>query len=224
MTDYKTPYKEMIDYKTPYKGNVKGKDLAIEFARVNFGGKHIDSDDSVLDLGCGDGFLTDKIADICKRVVGVDKSESGIRYAENLVCKENCSFMLGSAADLPLKDDTFDVVTLFEVIEHINENSIGKFVSEVKRVLRDKGKVIITTPNPDNLLNRILGREKVVGNHKREYQPSEVKSIFGDLKMIDIVGIYLPIPPFHLFHKKMFEFIYKRLISWGEAYQSRRSS
>ena len=72
---------------------------------------------NVLDIGCGDGFLTNALSGLCGRVVGIDTSATGISLAHAMADAPNVDFAAGSVDSLPFKENTFDVVTLFEVIE-----------------------------------------------------------------------------------------------------------
>ncbi|MFC1828186.1 methyltransferase domain-containing protein [Thermodesulfobacteriota bacterium] len=51
------------------------------------------------------------------------------------------------AAKLPYENKTFDVVTSFQVVEHIKTNGVSIFLSEIKRILNNGGIVLFTTPN-----------------------------------------------------------------------------
>src|SRR5690606_14218866 len=56
------------------------------------------------------------------------------------------SFKVGSAERLDFPDDSFDVVVMLEVIEHIPENMEESVIKESFRVLKKNGSLIITTP------------------------------------------------------------------------------
>ncbi len=106
----------------------------------------------ILDAGCGDGELSKKIKKITNaQVYGVDISPNKCKLAEQkgIIIKE---------ADLnkkiPFKDNFFDMVFASEVIEHlVNPDN---FLKEARRVLKDKGILILTTPNLASWYNRIL--------------------------------------------------------------------
>ena len=100
---------------------------------------------TVLDLGCGAGHGSNMLAKKYKKVVGVDISEEAIGYAKNNWSLPNIEFVIGNSMDLPFEDNSFDVVASFEVFEHLNDWK--KFLSEIKRVLKPKGIVYISTPN-----------------------------------------------------------------------------
>jgi SAM-dependent methyltransferase len=75
----------------------------------------------------------------------------------------------------------FDAATLAEVIEHLNPFYVPQILSELNRILKKGGVVILTTPNIVSLLNRIrllLGKNPIGKYHTREYTLSEIVSFF----------------------------------------------
>jgi ubiquinone/menaquinone biosynthesis C-methylase UbiE len=166
-------------------------------------------EDRILDIGCGDGFLTSMLSVVSQRVVGVDLSVSGLTFAKEKIKNFSVDLVQASAEHLPFQDNSFDVVTLFEVIEHIPEDLAIDVVEEILRVLRKHGKVIVTTPDPYNLQNRLFGRSKTGIKHAKEYTFNELLSLFNKFKLLEISGVYLPIPPLSLLHKERYSFIYE---------------
>ena len=77
----------------------------------------------VLDVGCGDGFLTYRIAKKGADVVGIDNSEEGIKLAKEIFNKKKmpASFIVVSAYNMPVKNNSIDCVVLSDVIEHVKE-------------------------------------------------------------------------------------------------------
>jgi 2-polyprenyl-3-methyl-5-hydroxy-6-metoxy-1,4-benzoquinol methylase len=99
---------------------------------------------NVLDLGCGNGVLTKKIADNGFKVIGVDPSESGVAAANKMY--PEMDFRLCGAYDDPEKIGLgrFDLIVAEEVIEHLYyPDELMKFS---RRVLNPNGCLIITTP------------------------------------------------------------------------------
>ena len=130
---------------------------------------------SVLDLGCGDGALTYLMAKIGGTITGVDNNELGVSLArENIENARNSEklkydFIVASAYELPLPDNSFDIIACCEVIEHVQNPE--KLIEEACRVLKPSGKFILTTPH------RLRERPSDV-NHVREYFPGELETMF----------------------------------------------
>ena len=97
----------------------------------------------VLDLGCGAGYGTDELARSASSAVGIDLAPEAIAYASAHFPAPR--FSQGSATDVPFPPASFDLVTAFEVIEHLAD--WHGLLSEARRVLRPDGLLIISTPN-----------------------------------------------------------------------------
>jgi ubiquinone/menaquinone biosynthesis C-methylase UbiE len=110
--------------------------------------------DKYLDLGCGDGSFTLKVARLinAREVYGVDivgemLAEAGRKGIKTYVADLNTD-------RLPFADGEFDVVSAFEVIEHLWNTD--NMISEAYRVLKTTGLFILTTPNLASWVNRLL--------------------------------------------------------------------
>ena len=99
---------------------------------------------TVLDAGCGEGFVSKYLADRdpSLEILGVDVSPDAIRYAQENF-GDAAGFQAGSILSLPFKDNSFDTVVCSEVLEHISELELA--VTELKRVARTY--VVISVPN-----------------------------------------------------------------------------
>ena len=97
----------------------------------------------VLEAGCGEGYGADLIADVARRVIGLDYDESAVAYVRARYPR--VEMRQGNLAELPLADDEVDVVVNFQVIEHLWDQ--GQFVAECLRVLRPGGTLLMSTPN-----------------------------------------------------------------------------
>ncbi len=89
----------------------------------------------VLDLGCGVGYGTEDLARAAQFTVGLDL----------IPATGDALFLQGSACDLPFRDRSFDLITAFEVIEHLQD--WDRMLGEARRVLRPDGAFLVSTPN-----------------------------------------------------------------------------
>ncbi|NOT87239.1 MAG: methyltransferase domain-containing protein [Lysobacter sp.] len=102
----------------------------------------------VLDIACGEGYGAALIAAHAASVVGVDISREAINHASAQYSRSsNLRFEQGSAAAIPLADASVDAVVSFETIEHLLEHEA--MLSEIKRVLRPDGFLVLSSPNKD---------------------------------------------------------------------------
>lgn len=101
----------------------------------------------VLDVASGEGYGSAQLAQVARSVVGVEYSPDTVRSASANFPRANLRFIQGDARALPLADASVDAVVSFETIEHFDGQEA--FVSEIRRVLRPDGHLIVSTPDRD---------------------------------------------------------------------------
>lgn len=99
----------------------------------------------VLDVACGEGYGANLFAELADTVVGIDVDEGTVRSAQIKYVRDNLKFQTASTTQLPFTDNHFDVVVSFETIEHVDDQD--KMLWELKRVLKQDGVLIISTPD-----------------------------------------------------------------------------
>lgn len=113
-----------------------------------------DESHHVLDVGCFNGYICFLFRKIGYRVTGADAKDYDDRT--DIFASSGISFVrtnFNSLEALPdVADETFDVVILAQVIEHILNHPVG-FVGELARVTKPGGLIIITTPQPASFMN-----------------------------------------------------------------------
>lgn len=150
----------------------------------------------LLDLGCGTGY---HMANYRKRgfeAVGVDGSEDMIAQARQL--NPDISFYQADVEDLPLDDDSFDVLLSIEVIRYLPK--VERYLAEACRVLRPGGHALITAAPPLQanlypIVNRLTSSRKVgsLTNLKQYFHGRgllEAKFKEAGFKGISIHGVY----------------------------------
>ncbi len=101
----------------------------------------------VLDAGCGSGYGAARLACVARSAAGIDVSADAVGYARSNFAGPNLSFVRGSCEALPFAGGSFELVTAFEVIEHLRDWQ--RFLAEIQRVLAPEGLLVISTPNRD---------------------------------------------------------------------------
>lgn len=104
-------------------------------------------DKVVLDAACGEGYGSNILSIDSKEVYGIDISDEAIEEANKKYNDKNIKYIKSDIAKMVFEDKKFDIVISFETIEHINETLQERFLEEVKRVLKNDGILIISTPN-----------------------------------------------------------------------------
>jgi len=101
----------------------------------------------VLDLASGEGYGSRALASAATEVLGVDIDAGAVEAARRKYAADNLQFMQGSAERIPADDKSFDVVVSFETIEHMAEDQQLRMLAEVRRVLRDDGLFLVSSPD-----------------------------------------------------------------------------
>ena len=157
--------------------------------------KYIRQNYAVFDCGCGDGHTTSVLKKYSKKVIGGDLEN---RTIKNLGIKFRQITVNNYG-----KENEFDVVVSFDVIEHV-KNDAG-FLNEVIKITKPGGIIVIGTPNRNRLSNiimhllgvkitypRRLGYHYESGGeiiHFREYRKNDLKKLIISTKKVNILEL-----------------------------------
>jgi len=99
-----------------------------------------------LDIGCGEGAFMKYILSKNGNIDGLDNNNTAIDLGHSLLEQYNGKFHLYNSPceNVPVADSTYDYVVALEVIEHLKD--VNSFCREVKRILKNTGLLIVTTP------------------------------------------------------------------------------
>lgn len=139
-------YEEMTDNDYVVSQNARYKEMSriLSFAQPFLGGGK-----SLLDIGAGTGMLVKRATELGYRAVGIEPSkqfcdiavEAGLNVTQSIFPSETIV-------------DKFDVITLIDVIEHVNQPVV--FLAQVKQKITPGGFVVVSTPDCNSVLARIL--------------------------------------------------------------------
>ena len=145
-------------------GNIEG---SVEYVKC----KSIPRDSKLLDIGCNTGSTIFNLHQYgFTNVYGVDVEKNSINYGRKIYTPISDRLVGYDGVKLPFEDNSFDVVTMFDVIEHIT--NIDQFIrEEVRRVLRECGTLMFQTPNKYTNIPWEIFLHKSVNKYK-EYHVS----------------------------------------------------
>jgi SAM-dependent methyltransferase len=158
--------------------------------------------DSLLDIGCAFSHMLNFLGQRARHRFGVEYDLAKLREAAARFKQEH--FVCASGEALPLAGETMDVITFFEVLEHVENER--RFLEEVHRVLKPGGLILLSVPNkgavewldPDNLIfTPLLALGKRMGlfrnvsdyylRHHRHYSLEEFQALCGPLFEVEKV-------------------------------------
>lgn len=157
----------------------------INISRYDFAGKSVKGK-TVIDLGCGSGYGTWVLANNgAKMAIGIDYDPKVIQYAKKKYKLRNLKYQNVNSSILT-KRDKFQIVTAFEVIEHIKDDF--EFVRLIKELLAQNGIAFISTPN--KLISSPGMDTPPNPYHIREYTPTDFKKILSnDFSSVVLYGL-----------------------------------
>jgi 2-polyprenyl-6-hydroxyphenyl methylase/3-demethylubiquinone-9 3-methyltransferase len=123
--------------------------------RLAFVRRHVSAGDRVLDVGCGEGMFAGELAATGARVTGIDVAREPLRRAAERHPGLDLRLVSAEPPSWSLSDGAFDVVWAGEVLEHVADTA--GFLSEVRRVLRSGGTLVLSTPDHGPLVRLVLG-------------------------------------------------------------------
>lgn len=138
---------------------------------------------TVLDYGCGSGYGTEMLSKNASKIIGVDISKDAVDFAKKNYSSSNLSFKTISE----LTDEKFDVITSFQVIEHVPNNSA--YIKKLKKHLKPGGLLLISTPDKTHRLFSPFQKPWNIF-HLKEYTSYSLEKVlkkeFSDVEMLKI--------------------------------------
>jgi len=105
---------------------------------------------NILEIGCGDGRITQLLAKEASKVVAIDPDAKGLDKARNQT--PSVDFRVGRGEQLEIKNDSFDVVLFTHSLHHQDS---ARALQEAHRVLKESGRIIILEPTIDGEIDKL---------------------------------------------------------------------
>lgn len=161
---------------------------------------------SILDVGCSKG----EGGPVIKRLIPNCMLTGLDCVAEHLAALPpayDCKIE-GLSTLIPVADQTFDVVIAAEFLEHLYPRDVDPTLCEFQRILKVDGKLLLTTPNPSYLRNRITGKSVYGRSHFTQHHAGILRHrllahgffssrVFGTGKVSSIISCYIPFLPLY---------------------------
>ena len=134
----------------------------------------------ILEVGCGTGNVSSYLA-------GQGYDVTGCEYYDEALSMAWPGFekIKGDATNLPFKDHTFDIVCLFDVIEHFDDDVVP--LREAKRVVKKNGIITITVPAREELWSYVDDE----AYHKRRYTRNSLARVLSDSGLAPLLMDYM---------------------------------
>jgi len=149
-------------------------DRFIQKLRINKAGKYIHPNSRLLDIGCADGAIFLQIPHKIQEGIGIDPGIQSKQIGTNV------QIIQGFFPDnLPHRQESFDVVTLLAVLEHIPLDKQSALAKNIFEHLNSQGLLIITVPSPytDIILNILKQLHLIDGMSLDEHFGFDVKTV-----------------------------------------------
>lgn len=171
-----------MDYKDYERGHseegfwFRAKHELIKTMLSNTPTKKSKSAPKILNIGAGIGDDL-KIINKFGEVYVVDIDKRAIKLVPKKLCYEK---KVGDACKLPYKDNTFDMVLLYDVLEHIKNHK--KAISEIHRVLKKGGFFLFAVP----AFQSIYSKHDVALGHERRYSKKQLKKLLRKFNKVQL--------------------------------------
>ena len=137
------------------------------FRDLKASGQTQDSTANILDVGCGTGANLEMLSEF-GAAEGVDVSTEALSFCQARGLEK---VKLGAAEALPYDDNSFDLATGLDVVEHLDDDLAG--LKEMRRVLRPGGRALLFVP----AFMFLWGVQDDISNHRRRYTLKGLKDV-----------------------------------------------
>ncbi len=166
--------------------------------------------DKIIELGCGRGVLTEKLAEVCKELIVVDGSKENINYVKKKLKEmKNIDYYQSLWENFEYKSNDISDIVFSMGLEHLGEKNVLNVLKKIKKYLSENGKLHIIVPNAYSLHRKVAYQMGIISDvhdlserdqlygHKRVYDKELLLHEINecDYKIVHVEGIFLkPLP------------------------------
>lgn len=155
----------------------------------------------VVDVGCGIGTFALEAAKRGATAVGVDPAPEAVRAALRVKTAEGAppaSFVRADAAALPLAEGCADVVIAADLTEHLDPATLRSVLAECARILRTDGTLVVYTPSPTHLFERLRSRGWLLDADPSHIGMRAATELVGEVERAGLRPVRVGYPPSHV--------------------------
>ena len=163
-------YKEYYDIERNHWWFIAREKIISNYVKKLINDKHLpEKEIKILNIGCGPGRSSQYLSNF-GAVTSLEYDKDCCEFASE---RTGLNIINGSITELPFEENSFDLVCAFDVIEHVENDSLA--VSEVKRVAKREGILIITVP----AFMSLWSHHDVINHHYRRYKINQIEKLFN---------------------------------------------
>lgn len=142
----------------------------------------------VLDCACGKGYGTYIMSRDARSALGIDLNKASLSIAKERFRRANLEYLEQNVLELGKLGRKFDVITAFEIIEHIPPETTGRFLDALGGALAPGGILLVSTPNHDVVLKSGVA---VPEFHINNFKATELRRALGErFEKVEMLGQY----------------------------------
>lgn len=129
----------------------------------------------ILDIGCSTGRGGNELLNLNSDLIlyGLDCVKKRLNVAKKIYKK----VIEGVSTSIPLEDNSADCILAGEFIEHLKITDVKQSLKEFYRIIKNGGRLLLTTPNPAFIKNKVLKKSVLGGAHLSQHYPEDLKKV-----------------------------------------------
>lgn len=159
----------------------------LALARYKYAAKFA-KNQTILEAGCGAGYGAFELAKAGAKIIyALDLNADSIKQCQKNYLSPRIIFKVEDLNHPEFRDQTFDLITAFEVIEHLPK--YRQLIREFHRILKPGGLVIVSTPNKS--VYSPNSQKPFYPFHVKEFTLAEFKNLFSAFEIKSVLGEYI---------------------------------